>query len=104
MNNVTLRYPVNGCLIFQFNKLEIPSPFELRNMFASFTEDDWQNWEADNGYLFLSSYGFLEKLAEGDFDINEYQRLASLAKEHAMIRIGSAPTRPMVAKELIVSL
>ena len=104
MNNSTLRFSVNGSLIFQFNRLEIPSPSELRNMFASFTEDDWQNWEADNGYLFLSSFGFLEKLAEGDFDINEYERLASLAREHAMIRIGYAPTKPSVAKELIASL
>jgi hypothetical protein len=104
MNNITLRFPVNGSLIFQFSKLEIPSPSELRNMFATFIDDDWQNWEADNGFLFLSSYGFLEKLADGDFDINEYQRLDALAREHAVIRIGYAPTKPVVAKNLLINL
>lgn len=101
MNELSIRFPIGGSLIFQFERLEIPSASEIRNMFASFTEADWQEWEADNGYLFLSSHNFLEKMAEGDFDFNEYQRLVSLSKEYSILHIGYAPMKPPIVKDLI---
>lgn len=83
-----LRLPILGTIALCFNPLRLPTIPEVRNLFATFTEEDWMEWEMNLGYDFLSKHGLLQSIADDDFRIDEYERIQTLSKEHLVLEVG----------------